>query len=201
MTVPAELFLWAHHPIRTFEDIEGLTVRAAGVSLEMFTELGIAAFWMPGGETPAALLKGVVDAAELTSLPGDMGIGFHEAADYVMIGPRATVVTDALLINMDRWNELPPDLRQIVENATLKYHFLSSYGLRMLEIEYMARAKEYGITFVHIEECLANLMREAYDRIFAAHAAECPFFAQVWESQKAFLEEYRPFAELMWPWE
>ena len=198
---PAELFLWAHHPIRTFEDLEGLTVRAAGLSKEMFAELGVSAFWIPGGETPPALLKGVVDAAEFTSLPGDMGIGFHEAVSYAMVGPRATVVTLNLMINMDRWNELPLHLRHIVENTTLKYKFLRSYELRMLEKQYLARAKEYGITVVHIEECLANLMREAYDRIFARHAAECAFFAQVWESQKAFLEEYRPFAELMWPWE
>ncbi|MCL0060082.1 TRAP transporter substrate-binding protein DctP [Dehalococcoidia bacterium] len=198
---PAELFLWAHRPIRTFEDLEGLTVRAAGLSMEMFAELGISAFWMPGGETPPALLKGVVDAAEFTTLPGDMRIGFHEAASYVMIGPRATVIARNIIINADRWNELPPDLKQIVESTTYKSHFLSLYGLRMLEKEYLAKAKEFGITFVHVEDCLANLMREAYDRLLAADAAECPFFAQVWESQKAFLDEYRRFAELMWPWE
>ncbi|MCI2425106.1 TRAP transporter substrate-binding protein DctP [Candidatus Acetothermia bacterium] len=201
ITNPPEMFLWAHHPIRTFADLEGLTVRAAGLSLVMFGRLGISAFWIPGGETAPALLKGIVDAAEYMSLAEDMRVGFHEAVSYAMVGPRATVVASDLMINMDRWNELPPDLQAIVTATSLKYQFISTLKLEKLEKEALAKAIEYGVTIVHIEECLARLVRQTFDEMFAEFAAKCPFFARVWESQRAFLEEYRPFRAIMWPWE
>ena len=127
-STPAEVFLWASHPVRTFADLEGLTVRAAGLSLAMFGRLGISAYWMPGGETPPALLKGVVDAAEFATFAYDVAIGFHEAVPYAMVGPRATTMTYNMLINMDRWNELPPDLQAIVTNVSHK-HMLWSLSL------------------------------------------------------------------------
>ncbi|MCI2425105.1 TRAP transporter substrate-binding protein DctP [Candidatus Acetothermia bacterium] len=198
---PAEIFLWARHPIRTFADLEGLRVRAAGLSLVMFGRLGISAFWIPGGETAPALLKGVVDAAEFLSFPQDMGLGFHEAVRYAMIGPRATVVAKDLLINMDRWNELPPDLQAIVTIAISNYQTKINWRLQKLEMEALKRAKEYGITIVHIEESLAKLVRETFDKMFDEFAAKCPFFARVWESQRAFLAEYRALRDLIWPWE
>ncbi|MCI2425104.1 TRAP transporter substrate-binding protein DctP [Candidatus Acetothermia bacterium] len=200
-TYPAEIFLWAHHPIRTFADLEGLTVRAAGLSLVMFGRLGISAFWIPGGETAPALLKGVVDAAEFLSLPADMAVGFHEAVRYAMVGPRATTVADDLMVNMDRWNELPPDLQAIVTTTTLKYQFKTTLLLERLEKEALARAIELGVTIVPIEESLAKLVRQTFNRMFDEFAAKDPFFARVWESQRAFLEEYRPFRAIMWPWE
>jgi TRAP-type mannitol/chloroaromatic compound transport system substrate-binding protein len=196
-----EVFLWARHPVRTFADLEGLTVRAAGLSLKVFGRLGISAFWIPGGETPPALLKGVVDAAEFTTIHGDMVIGFHEAAPYAMIGPRATTMTDSLIINMDRWNELPPDLKAIVTTAAHKYFFRVTPMYEKLDIAAAAKAKEYEVTIVHIEECLAKLFRAEFDEMLDEHAAKCPFFAQVLESQRAFLEEYRPMRDLLWPWE
>jgi TRAP-type mannitol/chloroaromatic compound transport system substrate-binding protein len=200
-SVIPEVFLWARHPIRTFADLEGLTVRAAGLSLVMFGRLGISAFWIPGGETPPALLKGVVDAAEFMEIYAGLALGFHEAAPYVMVGPRATTVSENLMINMDRWKELPQDLKAIVTTAAHKYKLWVTVFYERLEIEAVAKAKELGVTIVHVEECLAKLVREAFEEMLAEFAAKCPFFARVLESQRAFLEEYRPMRDLLWPWE
>jgi TRAP-type mannitol/chloroaromatic compound transport system substrate-binding protein len=200
-SLPAETFLWARHPVRTFEDLKGLKVRAGGFSLEMFTRLGITAFLIPGGEISPALLKGIVDAAEYGTFATDMALGFHDAAPYAMIGLRATTMSEALLINMDRWKELPSDLQAIVTIAAHKYMFSTTPRYEKLEMQAVTKAEGYGVTIVHIEEDLAKLVRKTFDELLNEHAAKCPFFAQVLESQRTFLKEYRPFRALIWPWE
>ncbi|MCI2424575.1 TRAP transporter substrate-binding protein DctP [Candidatus Acetothermia bacterium] len=200
-STPGEVFLWAHHPIRTFADLKGVRVRAAGFSLEMFARLGVAAFWIPGGETAPALLKGVVDAAEFVTFSTDVALGFHEAARYAMVGPRGTTISDSLMINMDRWNELPPDLQAIVTIAAQKYKLRVTLFYERLEKAAVAKAIAHGVTIVHIDESLAKLVRQTFDELLDEHAARCPFFARVLESQRAFLAEYRALRDLIWPWE
>jgi TRAP-type mannitol/chloroaromatic compound transport system substrate-binding protein len=198
---PPETFLWARHPIRTFEDLEGLTVRAAGFPNLMFARLGIPVFFIPGGEIAPALLKGVVDAAEFDTLTADLTLGLHEAAAYAMIGPRAPSAADKLIINMDRWNELPPDLQAIVTSSAEAVTLRSILFYRKMESEAVARAEGYGVTLVHIDESLAELVKKAYGEMLEEFAAKDPFFARVLESQRAFLEEFRQLRALLWPWE
>lgn len=99
---PPETFLWSHRPIRTVPDLQGLKVRAAGFSLDTFTALGAAATFIPGGETPPALMKRVIDAGEFGTLSEDMALGFHDAARYAIVGARAPVMQGDMMINADR---------------------------------------------------------------------------------------------------
>ncbi|MBT9166309.1 MAG: Monocarboxylate 2-oxoacid-binding periplasmic protein [Chloroflexi bacterium] len=199
--MPPETFLWAHKPIRTLDDLEGLKVRAAGFSLVTFTKLGIAATFIPGGETPPALMKGVVDAAEFGALMQDKAVGFHEAARYAMIGARAPVIYDDLMINMDRWNELPLELQEIVTSTMLR-HIETGHGeLLLLDKLALQLLKEKGITFVQVSDELIDTFRTTLDGILDEEAAKDPDFAKIWESLKTFRTEFRQFMETLYPWE
>ncbi len=197
--LPPETFLWAHRPIRTVADLEGLKVRAAGFSLDTFTALGAAAIWIPGGETPPALLKGVVDAGEFGNLTQDMAMGFHEAARYAMVGMRAPVTYDDVIINADRWRQLPPDLQSLVASTLLSLEVTGHSHILRRDKEAMEAAKQHGTVFVQVPDELVNKFRSTLDGILDEVAAVNPDFAKVWQSQRAFREDFRQFWTTLYP--
>lgn len=199
--IPSEIFLWAHRPVRTVADLRGLKLRAAGYSLDVFTALGAAATFMPGGETPPALMKKTVDAGEFGSLVQDMAMGFHEAARYAMVGPRAPVINDDLLINADRWKELPPDLQNIVKTATLRHGSTGYDHLLRLDQEAMQRALQHGTVFVTVSDELAQAFRSTLDGILNGKAAGNANLAKIWQSQYAFRNDFRTFKNTLFPWD
>lgn len=198
---PPEVFLWAHRPVRTVADLQGLKLRAAGYSLDVFTALGAAATFMPGGETPSALMKRTIDAGEFFTLAIDMAMGFHEAARYAMVGPRAPVVNEELLINADRWKALPPDLQNIVKSTILR-QATTGYGhLLRLDQEAMQRARQQGTVFVAVDEELVQAFRTTLDGILDGKATGNANLAKIWQSQRAFRDSFRGFRDTLYPWE
>jgi len=199
--IPSEIFLWAHRPVRTVADLRGLKLRAAGYSLDVFTALGAAATFMPGGETPPALMKKTIDAGEFGSLVQDMSMGFHEAARYAMVGPRAPVINDDLLINADRWKELPPDLQNIVKTATLRHAATGHGHLLRLDQEAMQRATQHGTVFVSVSDELALAFRSTLDGILDGLAGGNANLAKIWQSQYAFRNDFRAFKDTLFAWD
>lgn len=197
---PPETFLWAHRPIRTAQDLQGLKLRSAGFSLDAFTAMGAAASFIPGGETPPALMKRVVDAAEFGAMMQDVAVGFHEAAKYAMVGPRAPVISDDMMINRDRWNALPVDLQQIFTSITLRYVMTGHVELMRLDQRAMQTALEKGTVFVPVPDALITEFRTRLDSILDAEAARNPNFAKVWSSLRSFRDDYRRFTETLYPW-
>ena len=198
--IPPETFLWAHQPIRTVADLQGLKVRAAGFSLDVFTALCAAATFIPGGETPPALMKRTIDAGEFGALVQDMAMGFHEAARYAIVGPRAPVIYDDLLINADRWKALPPDLQNLVTTTLLRYGLTGHSHLLRLDQEAMATARQRGTVFVQVSDELMGRFRSEMDRILDGVAAGNANFAKVWQSLRAFRDNFQQFQTTLYPW-
>lgn len=195
-----ETFLWAHRPIRTLADLSGLKVRAAGFSLDTFTRLGVTATFIPGADTPPALLTRVVDAGEFAALFADVAMGFADAAKFAMVGPRAPVVYEDLIINADRWKALPPDLQMLVTSTMISHGIRGHTAYVRLDAEALATAKARGVTFVRVSDELANVFRTTLDQILDEQAAGNPAFARIWESLKAFRTQHRQAKATLYPW-
>jgi TRAP-type mannitol/chloroaromatic compound transport system substrate-binding protein len=198
--LPAETFLWAHRPIRNAADLRGLRVRAAGFSLDVFAALGAAAVFMPGGETPPALMKRTIDAGEFATLVEDVTIGFHEAARYAMVGARAPVQYHDALINADRWKALPADLQSLVASKLLRYGLTGHTHVMRLDQEAMQTAQQRGTVFVKVSEELVQGFRSTLDRILNEQAAREPNFAKVWQSLRSFRDSFQRFQTTLYPW-
>jgi len=199
--MPPETFLWAHRPILTVADLQGLKVRAAGFALDTFTAMGAAASFIPGGDTPPALMQRVVDAAEFGALVQDVAVGFADAAKFAMVGPRAPVLSDDVLINMNRWGELPVDLQDILHGALSRLTLSESARLVQKDQVAMQTAIGKGVQFIPVPDALMNEFRTTLDGILDAQAAGNANFAKIWTSLRTFREEYRQFTETLYPWE
>jgi TRAP-type C4-dicarboxylate transport system substrate-binding protein len=112
-TCPPTSFMTSK-PIRTLEDLEGFELRVSGTTVDMINRLGGAPVAMPMSETPDAIQKGVVKG-----IVSSMEIlkDFNFAA-YCPFATRANlnVVTFAVVMNKDKYNALPEDVRQVIDD-------------------------------------------------------------------------------------
>jgi TRAP-type mannitol/chloroaromatic compound transport system substrate-binding protein len=193
----AEPFIWARRPIRTLEDLKGLKTRSSGLAMDILGRMGAAVVFLPGGEIVPALEKGVIDAADFTTIFTDVPLGFHEVAPYLIIGrERARSYTLEVLINLDSWEALPPDLREVVIAASIETYFRSIAYSEIQSMKGFEFLKEYGIEMIKVDEEVIDKMERIRAELLDDFAAKSPFFARVLESQRSFLASYRPFVEV-----
>ena len=105
------LTLFSTKPVRKLADLKGLKVRAPGRIIASYvTALGATPVTTASAEAYTALQRGTVDAA-LTAAYNAFGRGFHEVTQYVTLF--TTPLVTFTVVNKERWNALPNDLRDI----------------------------------------------------------------------------------------
>lgn len=195
LTPPEEI--WSKKPIRTLDDIKGLKIRAAGLSMELWEKLGASVVLLPGGEVLPSLQRGLIDATEFLEASVDYTLGLHEVCKY-RFGPPVHMSNNIfqLLIKPASWKKLPDDLKAIVEDAAMAATFEGYSRFWVDTIKYNKKIEEYGIQTTKLSKEDQARCRELGFQILNEKAAKDPFFKKVWESQKAFIEKYKPYYNL-----
>jgi len=191
---PPESGIWTTKPVKTLDDIKGLKIRSAGLSMELWKKLGASVVLLPGGEVVPSLRRGVIDGAEFAFPSMDVGLGLHEVCKYLM-GPPIHMGSNIfqLLINPRAWEKLPEDLKEIVKNAAIAASF---EGYSKFYVESSAafdKIKEAGVEVNKLsKEDQMKALQLSYE-ILDEKSAEDPMFKKVWESQKQFIDSYQDF--------
>jgi TRAP-type C4-dicarboxylate transport system substrate-binding protein len=119
------MYLHAHGPpmlhskikIEKLEDMRGVKVRSYGFNAAMVKALGAIPVSMDQAEVYEALSKGVADA---TFSPIEVLKGYKQAEviDY-SIDIEGVAYSSAMyvMMNLDKWNALPKDIQQIIEEV------------------------------------------------------------------------------------
>lgn len=144
-------------------DLRGLTVRVTPVYHAMVEALGGAAVTMAPGEVYTALEQGVVDAYGWPAI-GIADFGWEEVTKYV-IDPGFYQVDVNILMNLDTWNRLPEDIKQLFSET-------------ILEIERMA-AEHYGNL---LEEDRRMLLDKGIEVIRFSAADEALYLQKTYEA-------------------
>ncbi len=196
----AENFGWFPKPITSLRDFKGLKFRTQGIWGDVLTELGCSVVTMPGGEVYEAAQRGVIDAFEYSTPSVDWSAGFHELRPVLMEpGMHAPQSLFDFKVNGERWNELPDDLKQIVEigcQAGAVYMLASADYDDLAGFE---NIKDYGIEVAYLPEEVQLEIVRISNEIWDKMAKEDPFFAKVLQSQRDFLEKYRSLMALKQP--
>ena len=124
---------WFNREINSLEDLKGMKMRIPGLGGEVFKRAGGAAINLPGGEIFTSMQTGVINATEWVGPYNDLAFGLHEVAKYYYYpGWQEPGPNLELIINKEAWNELPDDLKAIVENASLAVNadLLAEYTAR-----------------------------------------------------------------------
>ncbi len=112
---------WFNREINSMADLKGLKMRIPGLGGKVLAKAGGNAVLVAGGEIYTNLDRGVIDATEWVGPFHDLKMGFYKAAKYYYYpGWHENGTSLELMVNLDAWKTLPPDLQSIVEAAAAR---------------------------------------------------------------------------------
>ncbi|MBN1856375.1 MAG: TRAP transporter substrate-binding protein DctP [Dehalococcoidia bacterium] len=116
----AESWIHTNKPLTGPDDLKGMKMRASGDAGKILEGMGVGTVFMPLGEIFEAMQRGVIDAFECSCPAFDYSMGLDEAATYTYLSPsRAPTEVYQFLVSEEKFNELPDDLKAIVQDAAV----------------------------------------------------------------------------------
>jgi TRAP-type C4-dicarboxylate transport system substrate-binding protein len=104
-------------PIKTWEDLKKIKIRASGTIAKTLMEMGVPTVFIPFSEIYVALSRGTIDAEISGSHAESYLAKTYEVAKYQTVPNISGAQNCEVILNMERWQELPDDLKAIFEKA------------------------------------------------------------------------------------
>jgi TRAP-type C4-dicarboxylate transport system substrate-binding protein len=186
--------LQATFPINSLADIKGKKIRASGIYGDYVKLLGASPVSIPYAETYEAMRRGTIDGAVIgaNSLKSTK---LWEVTKYFLTEPNASSIPTNYLINMDAWNALPADIKEIL-NRDLKFVDLHLMFMDTVEMEYtlIEAQKDHGVKMVSLSEGekakLFAIIAPLYDKV-AALSPRCARLVDIVRKQQRALRKIR----------
>jgi TRAP-type mannitol/chloroaromatic compound transport system substrate-binding protein len=181
---------WFRKEIKEPADFNGLKMRIGGFAGNVLAKLGLVPQQIAGGDIYPALEKGTIDAAEWVGPYDDEKLGFHKVAQYYYYpGWWEGATANHVMVNSQKWNELPKTYQAIVAAAAAyanneeqaKYDARNPAALRRL-IAAGAQLRPFSQPIM--EACL-----KAANEVYTETSAKNPDFKKVYDSMVAFRNE------------
>ena len=134
-------------PLNGVDDLKGLKLRAPeGLVQEVFAAAGAAPVNLPGSEVFTSLDKKVIDAADYTVFSANHAAGMHDIAKHPVYPGFHSMPLVEVSINKKTWDEMPDDLKKILEMSVSHLALDMTSQLFMKDLEAVADARAKGIT-------------------------------------------------------
>ena len=192
---PAEV--WAHStvPLNSVEDIKGLKIRCGTTALNsIFEKMGAAPVFLPGGQIYESAQRGIIDAFEYITPSLNWGMGFQEVADYMYLSPsRSPSDAQSLFVNKAKWDELPDDLKLIVETVAHQVSRQFFTEELLMDSEAIEKFREYGTVVEKLPLDIEELLYEKANEYYQEESAKDPNYEKVYNSTLQFAEICKQF--------
>lgn len=109
--------LFTKVPVRSLSDLQGLEIRATGLSAKTLELLGATPIAMAQSEAYEALSKGMVKG-NLSPVEVLKGWKHAEVTKYLTRTPFLYNTLFFVTMNLDRWNSLPPEIQRDIEEVS-----------------------------------------------------------------------------------
>ncbi|MGR3497738.1 MAG: TRAP transporter substrate-binding protein [Limimaricola soesokkakensis] len=137
-------------PLEGVEDLKGLKLRAPeGLVQQVFAAAGAAPVNLPGSEVFTSLDKGVIDAADYTVFSTNQAQGMHDVAPHPVYPGFHSMPLVEVSMNKSKWEELPDDLKQIMEESVKQFAQNQVASLNAADEAAVEEAKASGDITVH----------------------------------------------------
>jgi len=186
--MPTQPLGWFKKPITKIEDMKGMKFRTVGISIDMFTAMGVSVNALPGGEIVPAMDRGLLDGAEFNNASSDRLLGFPDVAKICMLQSyHQNAEQFEILFNGPKYRALPAKLRAILDNtveaasADMSWKAVDRYSK-----DYMEMQTQQGVKFFKTPDAVLRSQLRVFDEVVNKKAAENPLFKKIVESQRAF---------------
>jgi len=159
---------------------------------EILKRMGAATVIISGGELYEAMQRGTIEAFEYSTLASNWNMNFQEVAKYVIISPsRAPSDPQCVYVNTDAWNELPEDLKQLVQDEVDKWTQAQHEYLTYESIAAAQKFKEYGCDVYKLPQPVADALKAEAAAFYAEKSKkQDPIFGKIYRSMKEYGEAY-----------
>ncbi len=120
--------LYTKTPVRTLEDLQGMEIRATGLSAKTLQALGAVPVAMPQSEAYESLSKGIVKG-NLGPVEVLKGWRQAEVTEHLTRTPFLYNTLFFITMNLDKWNSLDSETQQIIEGINEKFFEEVAAGL------------------------------------------------------------------------
>jgi len=186
--MPTQPLGWFKKPITKADDMKGLKYRTVGISIDVFTGMGLAVNALPGGEIVSAMDRGLLDAAEFNNASSDRALGFADVSKVCMLQSyHQNAEQFEITFNKTKYDGLPEKMRAIIANAVeaasqdMSWKAIDRYSQDYIELQTKDKVR-----FYKTPDAILKQQLEIYDEVVKKKAAENPLFKEIVESQLAF---------------
>jgi TRAP-type mannitol/chloroaromatic compound transport system substrate-binding protein len=181
---------WFKKPVQKAEDLKGLKFRTVGLSIDVFTAMGLAVNALPGGEIVPAMDRGLLDAAEFNNMTSDRVLGFPDVSKVCMLQSyHQNAEQFEILFNKDKFGALPAKMKAIIENGVeaasqdLYWKAIDRYSKDYVELQTKDKVR-----FYKTPTSILQAQLKAYDDAAAKKGEGNALFKEIEASQKKFAE-------------
>ena len=189
---------WFNKEINGISDFKGLKMRIPGLGGKVVETIGGAAVVCPGSEIYTNLERGVIDATEWVGPYHDYLMGFHKISKYYYHpGWHEPGPVLENLVNKDAWNELPADLKAILETASARQNIWTLSVFEAKNNEYLNKIKaESEVQIRPFPKDVIDALKEATKQVMSELTQKDPMSKKVYQSYQNFrkgIEEWNAF--------
>jgi TRAP-type mannitol/chloroaromatic compound transport system substrate-binding protein len=186
----AQMGGWFCREIRSTAELSGLKMRIGGFAGNVLSKLGVVPQQLAGGDIYPALERGTIDAAEWSGPYDDEKLGFHQVAKYYYYpgwwegGPMLH-----LMINIDKWNELPAAYQTVVRSAAA---YADIYMVARYDALNPAALRRLAAAGAQLRPFPRDVLEVTYRAAFELYddaSRKSPAFKKIYDSWKPFREE------------
>jgi len=186
--MPTQPLGWFRKRIETASELRGMKYRTAGLAVELFREMGVAAEELAPQEIAPALAQGQIDAAEFNNPTSDRSLGLPDAAKICMLRSyHQPAEVFAILVNGRRFDALPGDLKAIVRHAAdAASADMSWKALHRYSADYAWLKEEKGVAFYRTPPDVLRAQLVAWSTLAKRMMGDNPTGEKVIRSQLAW---------------
>ena len=186
--MPTQPLGWFKNPVTKLDDLKGLKYRTVGISIDVFTGLGMAVNALPGGEIVSAMDRGLLDAAEFNNASSDRILGFPDVSKVCMLQSyHQNAEQFEIMFNKDKFNALPEKMKAIIANAVeAASQDMSLKAIDRYSQDYIELQTKDKVRFFKTPDAILKRQLEIYDEVAAKKSADNPLFKEILQSQLAF---------------
>lgn len=186
--VPCEPMGWFKKEIKGPGDLKGLKFRTAGLAVDMFKELGVAAVQMAPPDIVPAIDRGLLDGAEFASATDDRIMGFPDVAKfYLQQSYHMANNFCEVMINRKKYEALPEELKIVLKLASQAASADMSWkAMHRMSQDYLELQKNQKVKAYKTPKPILDAQLKAWNAVIKKRGAENPLFAKVIASQMAW---------------
>jgi TRAP-type mannitol/chloroaromatic compound transport system substrate-binding protein len=171
-------------PITSLKDLKGLRVFTFPTAGRFLTQFGVVPVSIPWEDVEVALQTGELDGIAWSGITEDYTVGWSKVTDYFLTNNISGAWIGSFFANMDRYNELPDHLRELLELCLDTSHYYRQWWYWGGEAKLRVDGSDMKLTSIPDEEW-ATVEAKAHE-FWEEIAKESPTKAKIVEIFKKY---------------